>query len=264
VSERMYTGQWKDLAKPKKSQIIPWPVFVASIALMIAWVLSDGAARHPYTIAIVITTGISVFLWSWVNHGIIWTSAALIITYTFTYLVELVGVNAGIPFGEYVYADTLGPKIASVPAIVPIAWFAMAIPTLAIVRTFQKSILTTALFGAVGLTAWDFMLDPWMVNEGHWTWSNPDPILPGLTGIPLTNFIGWLITSFLLMLLIDRLPKRSIVKMRLPLAVYCWQWLGGVIANLFFLDQAIVALYVGVGMALIAAPALFTQYLKYR
>jgi hypothetical protein len=36
------------------------------------------------------------------------------------------------------------------------------------------------------------------------------------------------------------------------------------IANLFFLDQAIVALYVGVGMALIAAPALFTQYLKYR
>ena len=35
---------------------------------------------------------------------------------------EAVGVRTGFPFGDYSYADTLGPTVLGVPVVVPLAW----------------------------------------------------------------------------------------------------------------------------------------------
>ena len=46
-----------------------------------------------------------------------------------------------------------------------------------------------------GLAAWDVFLDPQMVDDGHWRWADPTPGLPGVDGVPLTNFAGWLLVG---------------------------------------------------------------------
>jgi uncharacterized membrane protein len=45
-----------------------------------------------------------------------------------TTVVEHVGPRTGKPFGRYHYTDALQPQVSGVPAIVPAAWFAMAVP----------------------------------------------------------------------------------------------------------------------------------------
>jgi len=264
MSERLYTGRWKDEKKPSLLRFLPWLIFAVAIGFMIYWVLATGNDRHFFTVGIVLTTALSVFVWSIRNNGPIWTLSSVIVVMFYTFLLELVGVTTGIPFGEYEYAQSLGIKIVGVPLVVPIAWYAMAIPVLMLARSISKRPAIILFFATVGLTSWDYLLDPWMVGEGHWNWANPEPSLPGLPGIPITNYIGWIISTFILFLILDRFPRRSYRPLSLPLMVYCWQWIGGAVSNLFFLNQPTVALYVFVGMALLAVPALLTQYVRFR
>ena len=67
--------------------------------------------------------------------------------------------------------------------------------------------LAAALVGAWALATWDLFLDPMMVGDGHWTWSGDFVEIPGIDGIPLTNFLGWLLTAFVMMLLLALLPR---------------------------------------------------------
>jgi hypothetical protein len=45
-----------------------------------------------------------------------------------TTIVERVGTATGVPFGRYGYTSALQPQVAHVPAIVPLAWFALGLP----------------------------------------------------------------------------------------------------------------------------------------
>ena len=55
-------------------------------------------------------------------------------------------------------------------------------------RLVARPALAIPVVAAVALAAWDLFLDPQMVDEGHWTWVRTAPRLPGIDGIPLTNF----------------------------------------------------------------------------
>jgi uncharacterized membrane protein len=153
MSERMYTGRRIESGRPTPLRFIPWFVFAIAIGLMIAWVLLTGDDRHPFTIAIVVATALAVFIWSFKSLGPIWTITSLLTVMIYTYLLELIGVNTGIPFGEYEYTESLGFQLANVPIVVPLAWYSMAIPTLVIARSITKRGLLVVIFGMIGLTA---------------------------------------------------------------------------------------------------------------
>jgi putative membrane protein len=53
--------------------------------------------------------------------------------------------------------------------------------------------------GAVALTAWDLFLDPQMVREGFWEWHRPGRYRT----IPITNYLGWLVTAAGVMAALD-------------------------------------------------------------
>jgi uncharacterized membrane protein len=115
-----------------------------------------------------------------------------------TAVVEHVGTTTGRPFGAYAYAGVLRPQVAGVPAIVPLAWFAMAVPARETAHAALGHRSTPAgriALGAVALTAWDLFLDPQMVGEGYWRWVR----VGRYRGIPATNYIGWLATSVVVM-----------------------------------------------------------------
>lgn len=127
---------------------------------------------------------------------------------------ELAGTASGYPFGAYSYSDRLGYKIAGlVPFNIPTSWFYMLVASLAIcgrllpARDDNASKWWWALVGGAVLTAWDVSMDPAMVKTVHWIWhvgdlSSRSAIerfigTPFFFGMPLTNWLGWLLTGIL-------------------------------------------------------------------
>jgi uncharacterized membrane protein len=104
--------------------------------------------------------------------------------------------------------------------------------------------------GGWALASWDLFLDPQMVAAGHWRWADTSP---GLQGIPLTNYVGWLAVSVALMAILDRLVPRQGGDAQ-PLTLYLWTYGSSVLANLAFFDRPAVALTGGIGMGVVALP----------
>jgi uncharacterized membrane protein len=127
---------------------------------------------------------------------------------------ELAGTSTGYPFGVYSYTSQLGYRIAGlVPFNIPTSWFYMLVASLAIcgrllpARDDNKSRWWWALVAGLVLTAWDVSMDPAMVKTAHWLWHVPDLSsrsafeqfigTPFFFGMPLTNWLGWLLTGIL-------------------------------------------------------------------
>jgi putative membrane protein len=111
-----------------------------------------------------------------------------------TAVAERVGTATGLPFGRYHYTGALRPQVGGVPAIVPLAWFAMAVPARDAAHAalgHRSGRVARVALGAGALTAWDLFLDPQMVGEGYWQWARQGRY----RGIPLSNYVGWLLVS---------------------------------------------------------------------
>ena len=128
------------------------------------------------------------------------------IAFTITMGFELLGVATGVIFGAYSYSDQLGPKVLGlVPVLIPIAWLMMLYPAYETARLLLPDLpklLTLpirAVVAAAAMTAWDLSLDPRMVHDGNWTWHNGGA--GSYFGIPLSNYLGWLLTTLLVFLL---------------------------------------------------------------
>lgn len=119
-----------------------------------------------------------------------------------TTIVEHVGSTTGQPFGSYGYTGALRPQVAGVPVIVPLAWFSMALPAREVAHATlgpRSTPLGRIALGSAAMTAWDLFLDPQMVGEGYWAWARRGVY----RGIPLTNFLGWFVTSLGVMAVLE-------------------------------------------------------------
>jgi uncharacterized membrane protein len=119
-----------------------------------------------------------------------------------TTAIEKIGTETGRPFGHYRYSGALQPQIGGVPAIVPLAWFAMAVPARETAHAAlgrRSTVMRRIVAGAATLTAWDLFLDPQMVGEGYWRWRRGGRY----RGIPLTNFLGWFVTGLAVMAFLE-------------------------------------------------------------
>jgi len=167
-------------------------------------------------------------------------------------------VATGFPFGTYDYSGRLGPKLLGVPLIIPLAWTWMAWPAwLAALRLTSSRIARVAL-AACGLAAWDLFLDPQMVAEGYWTWRDPTPALPGVPGIPIGNYLGWLGFAVLLMTALSAAGGRAVAEPlrddRPLLALWFWTYASSVLAAAVFLGLPASAAWGGVLMGAVVLP----------
>jgi putative membrane protein len=129
----------------------------------------------------------------------------------------------------------------------------MSYPILLAVQRLSSTALGVAVLGSWLLFSWDLFLDPQMVGEGYWTWSNVDWTLPGIDNIPLQNFLGWLLSGFVLMWLLDRLPRKS-AKDGVPILMLSWMFVSNVLANAVFFERPAVAIWGGFAMAIVVLP----------
>jgi len=144
-----------------------------------------------------------------------WKNSLLLlgITFTVSLAFESVGVATGWVYGSYHYTAKLGPKfLGLVPLLIPLAWFMMSYPSFIIaVNLVPKDLnpavwrVSTAVVGALVMTAWDLAMDPMMVAGGNWIWDQPGAFF----GIPLQNYWGWWLTIFLAVLIFFSVSKIS-------------------------------------------------------
>ncbi|MFB6112128.1 MAG: bisanhydrobacterioruberin hydratase [Halobacteriaceae archaeon] len=120
-------------------------------------------------------------------------AGALLALTAYTYLIELVGVRTGYPYGEFEYLIELGPMLAgAVPAGLPIFFFPLVLNAYLLVLlvgpgTRGGRFLATAAM-VVGL---DLVLDPAAVALGFWEYR-----AGGLYyDVPVQNFAGWVLSA---------------------------------------------------------------------
>lgn len=184
-----------------------------------AWSYRVGMA---WTGPMYIVTGFVAALAAWValvgtRRGL--ASAAVVVGLAMG--VELAGVRFGVPFGDYGYGTTLGPRLFGlVPIVIPLSWFLMLYASLAVAARWDVGPAGTVAGAALGLVAWDVLMDPAMSAAfPFWSWHQGGEYY----GMPLVNWVGWFATGILLAaaaqaMVGDRL--RELARGRLPLVLY--------------------------------------------
>ena len=175
-----------------------------TVAGMIATPLrpQGGRARRVLSSVVVVGSLVSTTANAARRWGRGRAGAAAAATAIGTTVVERVGTSTGFPFGRYGYTAALRPQVAHVPAIVPLAWFAVGVPARETAHAAlggRSTPMTRIVLGSAALTAWDLFLDPQMVGEGYWRWAKRGIY----RGIPLTNYVGWFVTGLGVMALLE-------------------------------------------------------------
>ena len=135
--------------------------------------------------------------------------AFIALTIIIGFAVEVIGVNTGWLFGNYNYGKVLGLKLMEVPVLIGVNWFiiiyccGITMHTLLIKLIGQVAAQTKApppalkaisviADGATLAVLFDWILEPVAVKLGFWQWQ-------GSGGVPLYNYICWVMISLLLL-----------------------------------------------------------------
>jgi uncharacterized membrane protein len=225
-----------------------WLLLGALVLVEIAYPLAPD--RVPLTVATVLIGFTLSVTHAFRTRG--WRTAALLVAVTTGggFAVEALGVATCVPFGCYGYSDALGPRPGGVSWVIPLAWTWMAWPAWLVAGRLATGLLRVPVAG-LGLAAWDVFLDPQMVTEGYWTWADPSPALPGVPGIPVGNYLGWLVVAVLMMAALSFVPAAE-GDDRPMYALYLWTYASSVLAHAVFLDLPGSAVWGGVVMGTVA------------
>lgn len=108
---------------------------------------------------------------------------------------ELLSIHTGIPFGKYVYTDELGTEIGGIPVFIPLLWASLGFFSYRAGGYFLMPFLMVAL---------DLSFDP--RYSGHlWIWISKTQYY----GDPWTNFLGWFITSLVIIIVYQFMVKNN-------------------------------------------------------
>lgn len=195
---------------------------------------------HPQFIMNLPEIGKTAFSWSMAGGGVVYMllGTATIAVYAYRVLgwqrwlmfmlpavflslgSELLGTSTGFPFGHYRYLSGLGYKVAGlVPFTIPLSWFYLGFAAYLLARVGLERLSIPRImqfggaiaFGALLLTAWDFVLDPAMsqTTVPFWIWEQPGAFF----GMPYQNFAGWLGTGMVFMTVATLLWPKTPVKL---------------------------------------------------
>lgn len=126
----------------------------------------------------------------------------IIVTYTATLLLEIIGVKSGIIFGEYSYGAVLGPKILDVPILIGLNWVVIILGAVIIAKSFTGNHLFSSLITGVLAVIFDLALEPAASKLGYWVWLQGD--------IPFQNYLAWFLIAFSAALFFNQLNIRLI------------------------------------------------------
>lgn len=116
-----------------------------------------------------------------------------------TFSIENLNAATGFPFGRCHFAVDAGlPRIGAIPIIVGALWFGMGwfswVVAGALLDERRPSAFAQPLVAAVVMTQWDVVMDPPSATIAKaWVWHEGGAHF----GVPLSNYLGWLLTSWI-------------------------------------------------------------------
>ena len=115
------------------------------------------------------------------------------VVYLAGFFIEVIGVNTGQIFGDYIYGTALGIKLWATPLLIGVNWLILVYSTGVFLETFNfKSKWLFSALGAGILLGIDFLIEPVAIKFDYWSW------FEGV--IPIQNYLGWYIFSYCLFL----------------------------------------------------------------
>jgi len=101
---------------------------------------------------------------------------------------EVLGVNYGYIFGEYVYLDNLGMKIMGVPLLIGIQWVIISFITGSFAHYFFKNRrIKSICLGVFLMIFLDVLIEPVAPDLGFWVFESEVA--------PLQNYLGWFLIA---------------------------------------------------------------------
>ena len=143
-----------------------------------------------------------------------WALGCLGVLTAYTYAIEVIGVRTDWPYGAFEYTIQLGPMLfGEVPLALPLFFIPLVLNayllTLLVLREWAENPivrLTTAIAAVVGI---DLVLDPAAVAIGFWAFES------GVYyGVPISNYVGWLISGTVAVVLVDLAFDRAALRAR--------------------------------------------------
>lgn len=114
-----------------------------------------------------------------------------IISFAIGYGSEVIGVQTHYLFGYYEYIEILGPKLFKVPLLLGVLWFSTTYASNEIsLKLFPEYKWVSIPVAAFLMMAFDFMIEPFAVSTGMWSWRG------GI--IPEFNYQSWFLVGLVL------------------------------------------------------------------
>lgn len=144
--------------------------------------------------------------------------------FLFGFLAEAYGTNYGILFGNYQYGTTMGWSIWNTPLTAGILWVIVVSGAGSLMNIcFPKwHIISKAIIGACLLVGLDIFIEPIAMRLHFWDWASNQ--------VPLQNYIGWYIVSFLQLLVFHYFMPYG--KNKIAIVLFLLQWLFFISLNL--------------------------------
>lgn len=125
----------------------------------------------------------------------------LILSYSFSFVIEVIGASTGLIFGVYYYGEGLGLKLLNVPLIIGLNWIIVVAGASLI---SEKLISTKFKYILTGLLAviFDLVLEHIAPTLDYWHWKD------GI--IPFKNFVSWFFIAVILHFAYDKLSNQKL------------------------------------------------------
>jgi len=117
---------------------------------------------------------------------------AFILVYISGFVIESIGVNTGLIFGEYIYGETLGIQIFETPLIIGMNWLFLVYVSSSLTERLNSGRFISFFLPSVLMVVYDLVLEQVAPDLGMWNWKNEV--------IPLQNYIAWFAVAFIFVL----------------------------------------------------------------
>ena len=194
-----------------KSKLINGIIILSVIHLISIWGIKSEAAMDfyfPYiAVDILLCFGFLVYYQQhWNMNGVLF----LFFTFCAGFIIQAIGVNTvyiekkvffgGYPFGPFVYGSALGPKLWNTPLLIGINWLILIYCIGILLKNLSYSKVQKSLLGASMLVLYDIVLEPMAKRNEMWFWLTKKDPLSHYNPVPLQNYAGWFLFSFLMLI----------------------------------------------------------------